>query len=244
VTQQSGARLFSRYACQPNELGYCGPAEAAYLRQVAAGQAEPAGVRPLARQFSGAWIYQQVIAEMSGLDPLDEAVVRGYWTGNALTAGLDRAEFWARLRAAIPARASEYWRHLNDDLAPEAAPGHAFHVLGVYPWTRLLATGRPEPVEVLTNCLIRIGQVLEGCPRGGTARVAARALSRVAPGLRWVPVQIEVRAPFDDLMAGHLVAIHWNTACDILTPEQADTLVETVAWQTERTNQRLAQGQG
>ncbi len=78
-------RLFAQYAHAPNALGYCGPADAAALRAVACGAGADVDVRRWPR-FSGAWPYQEVIAELAGIDdPLDERVVRAYWTGNELT---------------------------------------------------------------------------------------------------------------------------------------------------------------
>ena len=157
-----GHRLFAQYAHAPNALGYCGPEGAAALRAVASGGGADVDVPALARGFSGAWPYQQVLAELAGIeDPLDERVVRAYWTGNELTDQVGNARFGTALLERIGPQAGHYWGHLTDDLVAEAAPTHAFHVFGVYPWSRLLGTGLPEPLHVLDSCRIGWAEVVD-----------------------------------------------------------------------------------
>ncbi|MEJ7744552.1 MAG: DUF6390 family protein [Nocardioidaceae bacterium] len=76
-----GARQFARYAYPPNELGYCGPLGAREMLDPAA--VELIGQR--ARQFEGAWVYLELLAEVLGLvDPLAREVVDAYWVGSDL----------------------------------------------------------------------------------------------------------------------------------------------------------------
>src|SRR5690349_8450802 len=121
-----GHRLFARYAYAPNALGYCGPQATADLRALATGGTPTLDVYAIARQFSGAWPYQRVMAELAGYDdPLDKEVVRAYWTGNSLTQGIEREQFFDVLLDQIKPQAGHYWSHLTDGLAEEAAPTHA-----------------------------------------------------------------------------------------------------------------------
>ncbi|PND48760.1 DUF6390 family protein, partial [Rhodococcus sp. ENV425] len=101
---------------------------------------------------------------------LDAEVVRAYWTGNALTDRIDPVEFGTRLLERLGTQAGHYWTHLTPELLAEAAPTHAFHVLGVYPWSRLLTTGMPQPVQVLDSCRIRWGTVVAVGPDTATVR--------------------------------------------------------------------------
>ena len=142
---KGGERLFARYAYAPNHLGYCGPADSAALAELASTGHTEADVRSIASRFSGAWPYLCVLAELAGIaDPLDERVVRAYWTGSSLLDEVDRPRFWRKLLDRIAAAgAGRYWTHLKPALIAEAMPTHGFHVFGVYPWTRLLAAGDP-----------------------------------------------------------------------------------------------------
>ena len=94
----AGERLFARYAYAPNHLGYCGPADSAALAELASTGHTDADVRAIASRFSGAWPYLSVLAELAGIaDPLDERVVRAYWTGSSLLDEVDRPRFWRNL---------------------------------------------------------------------------------------------------------------------------------------------------
>ena len=242
----SGHRVFAQYAHAPNALGYCGPAGSERLQAVACGGAPDTDVVALAKQFSGAWPYQEVIARLAGIpDPVDERVVRAYWTADELTDGIDRAEFGAALLARLAPQAGHYWKHLTADLLAEASPTHNFHVFGVYPWSRLLSTGMPQPLQVLDSCRISWGEVV--------GIDADRAVVR-SRRLQWDGTRLSLGAEQDDpadyqvtegafvdgLAVGDHVAVHWDFVCDRLDPDRVGRLCRQTEWQLAQTNQRLA----
>ena len=243
TTHTAGERLFSRYAYSPNELGNCGPADIEGLAAVARGEDVDFDVRATAPRIWSAWPYLVVIGKMLNLDPLDERVVRGYWTGSDEVAALDGTEFWVRLLSLIKTQAGRYWQYLDEKLVPEAAPSHAFHVLGVYPWSRMLDTNRQEPLQVLTNCCIRSGRVIAArADHSGTPilGVSTQRLIVYDNRLVWQPEGIDVPALFDnDIRPGQTVAIHWGTACDRLTPDQTRDLAAQLTRQVGWVNARL-----
>lgn len=240
-----GHRLFAQYAHAPNALGYCGPPGCEALEDVACGQGEGVDVPRLAKQFSGAWPYQQIIAELSGLaDPLDPAVVRAYWTGNDLTAALDPRAFGSALLKRIAPLTGQYWSHLTPDLLDEAAPTHAFHVLSVYPWSRLLGTGHPEPLQVLDSCRIGWGTVEELTDHGlviSSSHLEQRGPHLVLgePRQELVPFVRAGRSFVADVAPGDVVAVHWGFVCDRLTPAEAAALESGTRWQLEAVGPRL-----
>ncbi len=246
MSQPAGHRLFARYAHAPNARGYCGPAGASGLEAVACGHGEDVDVTALARRFSGAWPYQALLAELAGIeDPLDERVGRAYWTGSPLTGAVDAGTLGELLLERFGRQAGHYWSHLTEELLEEVAPTHAFHVLGVYPWSRLLAGGRPEPLRVLDSCRVRPAEVLE--LRGPRLLVRARALGYAHGALRlgppadeevsWALGQGTFTGPLEP---GDHVALHWQHACDALGPEDAAQLEAWTDRQLEATNRRLA----
>lgn len=240
LSHTEGERLFSRYACSPNELGYCGPEVADAFAEVASGHEVEFSLRPAASQFSGVWVYLVILGKLLGRDPLDAELVRGYWIGNELVDSVDLDAFWAELLAVISARAGSYWSHLNDSLRAEAAPTHAFHVLGVYPWTRLLSTGRPEPLEVLSSCCIRPGRVTAVSAAGVTVDAVDFAYTDGQLSLTEAQL-VDAPAPFGDQLAiGDAVALHWGSVCDVLTEAEHDRLRAQLAGQLTLVNTRLA----
>lgn len=242
----AGHRLFARYAYGPNALGYCGPQATAGLRALATGGSADLDIYAIARRFSGAWPYQSVIAELAGYsDPLDKEVVRAYWTGNALTHGIERGAFFDILLDQIKPQAGHYWAHLTDDLGAEAAPTHAFHVFSVYPWSRLLPSGRPEPLDVLESCRIAWGRI-EGV-HDDFVTVSTRKLV-YAEGHLFLGDEVYQDVRYRDDSGplitapepGEIVAIHWGQVCDRLSPYQALTLSHWTEWQLEAIAPRLA----
>lgn len=241
-----GHRLFAQYAYAPNALGYCGPQGSAALLAVACGSPGQVDVPALAMRFSGAWPYQEVLAEQAGVaDPLDERVVRGYWTGNELTDQVDRAEFGAALLKRIKPQAGHYWSHVNEELLVEAAPTHSFHVLAVYPWSRLLHMGQPEPLSVLDSCRIGWASVIrveddELVVRSRHLEYDDTMLSLGAERESRISYRVDGAAFVDGVDVGDQVAVHWGFACDRLSTPQVEALERWTQWQLDVMEPRLS----
>lgn len=239
-----GHRLFAKYAHAPNNLGYCGPEGVQAIRESASGERD-VDLTAVARKFSGAWPYQSTVAEIAGIeDPMDADVVRGYWTGNDLTDSIDAHAFGTALLERIKPQAGAYWAHLDDSLLDEVAPTHAFHVLSVYPWTRLLPSGRPEPLFVVDSCRITWATVNE--VDGDELVVTRQALENV-DGILRLGEPAEARVSWrksgqqfiDEPSPGDVVAVHWNNVCDALTAEQAESLERWTVRQLDAIRPRL-----
>lgn len=240
ITGTRGAEMFARYACVPNQLGYCGPQDTRLLM----GSRDE--IERAARQFTGAWPYLEVMSRMTGIpDPLDHRLVDSYWLGGGVGAELSHRSFTAELLDIIAPQAGHYWSHLTKDLVDEAAPDHCFHVFGVYPWSRLLGKGADEhPLSILDNCRISWAIVIS---TDSTTAVVSSArlcwngssLSLSAPQERTVEIgtrgEIFVRP-------GDLVALHWGQVCDRLTPEQVLRLEDSTRRQLHATTRRLGAG--
>ncbi|MCM2417166.1 DUF6390 family protein [Streptomyces sp. RKAG293] len=214
-----GALLFARYAYPPNELGYCGPADASALLDSGA----TAGIERRARQFEGAWCYLEFLAEAAGIpDPLDERVVEAYWIGNDLLEQADSAALVDRMLDRFRGQIGGTWR----EAAHRALAHHSFQVFDVYPWAHLLRTGNnPTALTVLDQCRIRTGVVLD--VHGESATVTSSPLSWSGTTLGTGPQRQEVvrwstggRTLLDGLSPGDRVALHWDWVCDVLTEDQ------------------------
>lgn len=218
-----GALLFARYAYPPNELGYCGPADAAALLHREA----TADIERRARQFEGAWCYLQFLAETAGLtDPLDVRVVEAYWIGNELLELADPAALVERMTDRFRGQLGGTWREARR----RALAHHSFQVFEVYPWAPMLgSSGHPTALTVLDQCRIRTGVVV----RAGrdVATVRSRPLCWDGRGLgdgAWREETVRCSAGgltlLDGLSTGDRVALHWDWVCDVITEEQAGRL--------------------
>ncbi|WP_329140283.1 DUF6390 family protein [Streptomyces sp. NBC_01476] len=218
-----GALAFARYAYPPNELGYCGPADASALLRADA----TAEIERRARRFEGAWCYLEFLAESAGLpDPLDVRVVEAYWIGNDLLAQVNSAALVDRLLDRFRGQSGGTWR----EAAHRALPHHTFQVFDVYPWAELLRTGgNPTALSVLDQCRIRTGVVRR--VDGETATVESRPLAWDGTAMVAGPPRQEVvrwstggRSLIGGLAPGDRVALHWDWVCDVLTAEQCERI--------------------
>ncbi|CAN5147694.1 DUF6390 family protein [soil metagenome] len=220
----AGALRFARYAYPPNELGYCGP-EGARAMLVPGAEAD---IGRRARQFEGAWVYLEFLAEQLGTDdPLDDEVVEGYWIGSDL---VDRGSTQALLER-LEARFGDQFGGSWHDSGDRARAHHSYQVFEVYPWAAMLRAGlTPGPaVSVLDRCRIRTGTgtSVEGEWLVVVARVLSWAGGQLLPR---EPIPERVRWATDGLSlldapcVGDVVALHWDWVCDVLTPDQAERI--------------------
>jgi hypothetical protein len=216
-----GAVRFARYAYPPNELGYCGPAGARAMLDPDA----TADIERRAREFEGAWVYLELLAEAGGFsDPLSEEVVEAYWVGSELLEHVAPATLVARLEERFRGQLGGTWR----DAWTRACAHHTFQVFEVYPWAGLLHQGRPPApaLNVLDRCRIRTGEVLSvedeqvvvGSPRLTWDGASLTVLGDVAETARW---SVNGSALIDVPAVGDLVALHWDWVCEVLDPAQA-----------------------
>lgn len=220
-----GPVLFARYAYPPNALGYCGPGDPAGLLGTAAEGEDLGLLRHLAAQFEGAWPYLQLIAGANGIaDPLDRAVVEAYWVGNALLGRVPAGALAASLDDRFARRAGSRLPALTDAVPAGGVPQHTFHVFAVYPWLGMLRAGMEgAPLEVLDRCRIRWGRVED--VTGDLLWVRSRPLAFEGSRLLLGPPALEqARHRLDGaslagrLAPGDVVSLHWDWACDRLTP--------------------------
>jgi len=230
----AGPLLFARYAYPPNALGYCGADETRTLLEYGDARVSDPGLAELARTFEGAWPYLTLIAGANRItDPLDPRVVEAYWVGNDLLDRVTPDTLARHVEDRFRGRIGGSWRRVLDAVAAGAVPLHSFHVFAVYPWLGLLRTGLvDEPLHVLDRC--RTTPALVESVDGDTARVLLRPLlwnGRTLELGTYVPRDVRWRddglALVIGLQQGDWVSLHWDFACDRLTPKAAATLDRT-----------------
>ena len=247
VPSVAGPLLFAHYASPPNQLGYCGPADAGALLEYGAAAVVDRGLTELAQAFSGAWPYLELIARATGIaDPLDHRVVEAYWVGNRLLEGVDMATFGNALMDRFKRRSGSGWGHLAEAVPAGAVPHHSFHVFGVYPWVGLLRAGTSgHPLHVLDRCRVRWGRVVAA--HGEEVVVRYRPLTWDGARLELGPPRTETatRAAgglgfVSGLEPGEWISLHWDWVCDRLGPRQLAALRHYTLRQLEITNGQAA----
>jgi hypothetical protein len=213
----------------------CGPDDAAGLFGEGAGGGDTRAIRTLAQGFEGAWPYLELIARANGIpDPLDARVVDAYWLGSPLLERVTADMLADSMRTRFKPRMDEpVWRWLRATAPAGAKPVHAFHVFDVFPKAGLLRGGQADNVlQIMDSCRVRWARVLERC--GDQLVVEASALELRDAKLRLGPPRVERIAGWrdgagfiGDVVPGDVVAVHWDWACDVLTPRQVSRLT---AW--------------
>jgi len=242
-----GPTLFARYAYPPNELGYCGPDDhRALLEYANAGMVDP-GLAQLARGFSGAWPYLELIAHETRIgNPLDRRVVEAYWLGSSLLSRIDMTSFGNSLRDRFKTRVGQSWGYLAEAIPAGALPTHSFHVFGIYPWVGLLRGERSEhPLHVLDRCRIRWGKVLS--VEGDRAEVISQPLTWDGTSLGLGEYRSETVTRgiggiglAAQLAPGDYVSLHWDWVCDRLSRRQLINLRRYSMLELEVTNRRVS----
>lgn len=222
-----GMLLFIQYGFMPNRLEYCGTDDhAALVDYWNAGQTD-VGLRQLLRTFTGALPYLKLIAHANGIaDPFDRRVVEAYWVGNTLLDTVDVRQFYdhltERFSKQLQGKTREY---VVGKLPLGARPHHDFHVFDVY--SRVGPRG--QNLEMMENCRVSWGRIQAVSP----AQFQVEAQPLVLQNGRLVlgaAVSKEVLRQVDgagftrDARVGDWVSIHWNWACDVLSPEQVRRL--------------------
>lgn len=236
-----GPQLFARYAFMPNRLAYCGPDDNHALFDYCIAGVTDAGLRGLLRKFTGAMPYLQLIAECNAIpDPLDARVVEAYWLGNELLQGVEVRALYDSLRTRFgqQMRASDLELVLGK--APAGAhPHHSFHALEVCP-----RHGWPQALPFMDSCRISWGKVLS--VDGSTLTVeamplliAGHQLVLSSPEHRIVNRAFDGNGFVSGVQAGAWVSLHWNWACQVLSPGQVANLERWTRYHLDIANRTL-----
>jgi len=229
-----GVLFHAKHAFMPNSLGYCGPDEKGQIqRDLEGGRSDEELVQTL-QKFEAAYPFLKLIAKSAGRQVFDYSVPEAYWIGNRLLDLVPVSDFYSfshhEIKGRDPEKVREVFRRLNGT----APPHHTFYVMSTYATTAV-----PDGPNVTNEAKRKIAEVVDNCRISWGAvrkvgkdelQVEARRISVEHGGLALAsPVVKRVRynpdvRPFGTVKAGDVVSIHWNYACDVLTPRQAKNI--------------------
>ncbi len=223
----NGMLLFIQYSFMPNRLEYCGTEDHGALYDYWQARETDAGLTQILRTFTGALPYLKLIAHSNGIaDPFDRRVVEAYWVGSPLLDRVDMRQFYeslaARFGKQLQGKAREY---VIGKIPLGARPHHVFHVFDVHSRVGRLS----HSLQVMENCRISWGRIaavetsyfdIEAQPlvlKDGKLELGPAAPRRV---LR----EIDGKGFTQNAQVGDWVSVHWNWACDVLSPDQVRRL--------------------
>ncbi|HME18743.1 MAG TPA: DUF6390 family protein, partial [Nitrososphaerales archaeon] len=173
-----------------------------------------------------------------------------YWIGNGLLKKVNVADFRDFSRMDLPGRDDQEVDRVYKALGSKARPHHTFYVMSTYATAsvrdgpNLANDSRDRIVKAMDSCRVSWGKVtgvgkdklqVEYTPLvldGGRLSLGKTKSKSVAYNPR-------VR-PFESVKLGDPVSIHWDYACDVLTPRQVRNMTKYTLLDIQSVNRLLA----
>ncbi len=252
--KSDGVLFHAKHAFMPNSLGYCGPDEKGQIQRELEGNRSDEELVQTLQKFEAAYPFLKLIAKSSGREVFDYSVPEAYWIGNGLLDRVPVSDFYSfshhEIRGRDPEKVREVFRRL-DGVAP---PHHTFYVMSTYATSAV-----PDGPNITNQAKRKLAEVVDNCRISwGTVRKVGKdelqvevrrvdfddgGLSLARPAVKRVRYNPEVR-PFGTVRAGDVVSIHWNYACDVLTPRQARNIARYTDTDIRLTNRLMKSEEG
>lgn len=232
--RDNGILLHAKHAYMPNTLGYCGPDDRGLiLRHLEESKGGEELVSTL-KGFEAAYPFLKLIAKSTGKEVFDYSVPEAYWIGNPLLDRVPVPEFYRFSHHELVGKNPVEVKRLFRAVEGSARPHHTFYVMSTYAASTLKdgpnisADGRKKIQGLIDSCRISWGKVKEVGEKKlkvehSPVLLSESGLSLSKPVVRKVDYNPEVRS-FAGIKPGDWVTLHWNYACEVLTPKQLRNL--------------------
>ena len=237
-----GTILFARYAFMPNRLNYCGGDDNKTLFDYCVAKQTDPGLVFILQKFQAAYPYLKLIASSNDIpDPFDARVVEAYWIGNELLDRVDLTQFYNSLHERFAQRLDpKTLGYLLSKPPLGARPHHNFHVFDVHNHMGTLE----HSLDTMENCRIGWGRVKEIGPTHFVVEHQPLILEQGRLKLgelreKKVMRQIDGTGFVSNGQVGDFISFHWNWACDVLSPRQANNLEKCTRYHLKLANGTL-----
>lgn len=210
--------IAAKYSFTPNSLGYCGTPSFVSLLQ--SGDREK--TMEELRKFHPHYAYLSLIARENGRQPFDDDVVRAFWIGNRLLENVcyDSLKRFV-LEELLPGQ--ERAVRLSESLPQGLVPHHSFNSL----YINFVTDKVEKTTRNFDSCCVLPGRVLSV---EGNSLLLERDCIIEGPsmGKKKERVSLELNGTrfLDTVREGDIVSVHWGMAIELLSPEQAGSIVK------------------
>ncbi len=211
--------IAAKYSFTPNSLGYCGTSSFVSLLQ--SGDNEK--TMEELKKFHPHYAYLCLIARENQKQSFDDDVVRAFWTGNELLENVSHnslKEFI--INELFPPghpRAEELSKNLPEGLVPH----HSFNSL----YINFVTDKVEKSIKNFDSCCVLPGKVLS--VQGNSLQVERYSIEDgPSIGKKQESVLLEFNGTrfIESVQAGNLISVHWGMAIELLTNEQADSILK------------------
>lgn len=217
----------SKYAFGPNRFMYCGPDANKEIGEYMRDGFIDGGFIGLMKSFEVMYPYLEHIAQVNKMaDPFDERVVDAYWLGNQLLDQIDKPSLHRYFTDVIRLKARmslPNYRLLETRIGLGIQPCHNYHVLNVP--KKMGHQEMESTVEFKDSCRISWGTVTSVAGAKITLRRAR--LVQVGDMLMLGPEEektvirpLAADYDIDMLKPGDTITMHWDSPCEVVSPEQ------------------------
>jgi len=234
----------------PNNLGYCGPDDRGVILQHLEESKGGEELNATLKQFEAAYPFLRFIARTTGKDTFDYEVPEAYWIGNGLLDRVPVSDFHSFSHRELVGRDVKEVKRVFKTVGVAARPHHTFYVMSTYASSSisdgpsLSNTNVKKIAQMIDSCRVSWGEVksigaksLQVMYRPVVLEEDRLALSK--PNTKKVRYNPEV-PPFGSVRKGDIVSLHWDYACDVLSPRQLSNIRRYTALDIEAANLLLA----
>ncbi len=248
--KEKGIILHAKHAFMPNSLGYCGPdARGLILQHLEESRGGDALASTL-KEFEAAYPFLKLIARNTGRGVFDYAVPEAYWIGNSLLERVPVQDFHKFSHTELAGRSPSEVKRVFEGARGRARPHHSFSVMSNYESSsvvdgpNLSNENRQKLSQLMDSCRISWGKVRSIGKKKLVVEYRPLVLEEgrvtlASPRAKRVDYNPEVK-PFGSLKVGDTVSLHWNFACDVLSPRQLRNISKYTALDLASTNDLLA----
>jgi hypothetical protein len=240
-----GILLHAKHAYMPNTLGYCGPDARGLILQHLEESKGGEDLESTLKEFEAAYPFLRLIARSTGRAPFGYSVPEAYWIGNSLLDRVQVPDFYNFSHRELSGKDPKEVRRIFRSSGGAVRPHHSFYVMSTYATSvavgpTLSEDGSKKIQRLVDSCRISWGRVTGVEPHklaveyqpitvDGTLRLSA-------PVTKKVSFNPEVRS-FSGIKAGDWVSLHWDYACEVLTPRQLRNIVKYTDLDIRSTNE-------
>lgn len=248
--RDSGVLFHAKHAFMPNTLGYCGPDERDMILRHLEGATGGEDLESTLKRFEAAYPFLKLIARATGHEAFDYQVPEAYWIGNRLLERVDVPDFRDFSRMDLPDRNEQEVDRAFRALGGRARPHHTFYVMSTYATAsvrdgpNLANESQQRVVKAMDNCRVSWGKVR----RVGKDSLQVESRPLVLEDGRFFLGRLKLKKvgynprvdPFGRVKPGDPVSIHWDYACEVLSPRQVRNIARYTLLDIESVNKLLA----
>ncbi len=244
-----GLLLHAKHAYMPNSLGYCGPDDRGRILQHLEDSRGGEDLVKTLKGFEAAYPFLRLIARSTGKGVFDYSVPEAYWIGNSLLDRVPTPEFYRFSHHDLVGKDPAEVKRIFKTTGASARPHHSFYVMSTYATSsvadgpNLSVDGRKKVQGMIDSCRISWGEVKE--VHGKKLKVEYRPIEvedgklRLSkPAVKRVDFNPEVRS-FAGVKPGDWVTLHWDYACEVITPRQLRNIARFTDMDIRSTNEIL-----